>query len=132
MAENDLAELGRRLLARAAGDLAALRELVDKENVPDAAVGFFAQQTAEKALKAVLARGGVRFERTHDLARLAQRIVAAGTELPVDIEQLAELTPWAVELRYDEPVEWEGLDRASALDLVERVLRWADDLVREA
>jgi len=36
-----------------------------------------------------------------------------------------------VELRYDEPVEWEGLDRASAVDLVERVLRWADDLLRE-
>jgi len=35
------------------------------------------------------------------------------------------------ELRYDEPVEWEGLDRASAVDLVERVLQWADHLVRE-
>ena len=131
MAENDLAGLGRRLHAKAAGDLAALRELVDKEHVPDAAVGFFAQQTAEKALKAVLACAGIRVERTHDLVRLAQRVAATGTELPVEVEQLAELTPWAVELRYDEPVEWEGLDRASAVDLVERVLQWADHLVRE-
>lgn len=59
MAENEFAELARRLGAKAAGDAAALRELVDKEHVPDSAVGFFAQQAAEKALKAVLARRGV-------------------------------------------------------------------------
>ena len=64
-------------------------------------------------------------------ARLAQQVAATGARLPVEVEQLAELTPWAVELRYDEPVEWEGLDRASEVDLVERVLRWADDLLRE-
>ncbi len=129
MAENDFGELARRLGAKAAGDAAALRELVDKEHVPDSAVGFFAQQAVEKALKAVLASCGVRFERTHDLARLAQKIAAEGIELPVDVEQVAELTPWAVELRYDEPIEWEGLDRESALELAERILRWAENLL---
>lgn len=128
MADNDFAEVSRRLRAKAAGDMLALRELVDKEHVPDSAVGFFAQQVAEKALKAILARRGIRFERTHDLARLAQQIAATGIEPPVDVQQLAELTPWAVELRYDESIEWERLNRASAVDLVERVLRWADDL----
>lgn len=129
MAENDFAELTRRLRTKAAGDAAALRELADKEHVPDSAVGFFAQQTVEKALKAVLAHRGIRFERTHDLARLAQQIVATGIDLPVEVERLAELTPWAVELRYDEPLEWEELERATALELVERILRWVDELI---
>lgn len=93
MAEHDFAELAGRLSAKAAGDVAALRELVDKEHVPDSAVGFFAQQAAEKAFKAVLARRGIRFERTHDLARLAQQVVASGIELPVGVEQVAEPTP---------------------------------------
>ena len=129
MADDHFAELARRLSTKAAGDVAALRELVDKEHVPDSAVGFFAQQAAEKTFKALLARRGVRFERTHDLARLAQQLAATGIELPVAVEQVAELTPWAVELRYDDPVEWEALDRASALDIAERILRWADELL---
>lgn len=128
MAERDLTDLASLLRNKAAGDEAALRELTGKEHVPDSAVGFFAQQIVEKLLKAVLASRGIRFERTHDLARLAQQVAASGIELPVEVGRVAELTPWAVELRYDEPFESEGLDRASALDLVEGIVRWADEL----
>lgn len=129
MAEQDLADLGRRLHEKAAGDEAALQELAGKSHVPDSAVGFFAQQTVEKLLKAVLASRGVRFERTHDLARLAQQASSSGIDLPVEVEPLAELTPWAVELRYEEPIEWEGLDRGGALELVSRIMQWADELI---
>ena len=129
MAERDLTDLARQLREKASGDEAALRELIGKDHVPDSAVGFFAQQTVEKLLKAVLASQGTRFERTHDLARLAQQVSVAGIELPVPVERIAELTPWAVELRYDEPIQWEALDRGSALELVDGIVRWADDLV---
>jgi len=92
-------------------------------------VGFLAQQSVEKLLKAVLASRGIRFERTHDLTRLAQQLGTAGVELPADVERIAELTPWAVELRYDAPLEWEALDHAAAVALVEAIARWADDIV---
>jgi HEPN domain-containing protein len=51
----DHADLARELLGLAADDLTAARALVDVPAVSDAIVGFHAQQTAEKALKAALA-----------------------------------------------------------------------------
>jgi len=55
----DGADLARELLARAADDEAAAREMLPVAAVTDAIVAFHAQQAAEKALKAVLALNGV-------------------------------------------------------------------------
>ncbi len=89
--------------------------------VPDRIVGFHAQQAVELFLKAVLSLQGVGYERTHDIERLASLLSAGGVEPPPDVDELAQLTPWAVERRYGDPFEPEPLDRQWALRLVDSV-----------
>jgi len=70
-------------------------------------------------LKAVLAVPGVGYERTRDIERLTSLVSNSGLEPPLEIDQLAQLTPWAVERRYGDPFDPEPLDRQWALE------RWA-------
>lgn len=60
-------------LRTAVGDLATAQALVQIEAVPERASGQFAQQAAEKALKAAIASMGTEPARTHDLVYLALR-----------------------------------------------------------
>jgi hypothetical protein len=46
-----------------------------------------------------------------------------------DIDDTAWLTPWAAELRYDEPI---AFDRAAALAAAESASRWAASLLTDA
>jgi len=48
-----------------------------------------------------------------------------GAELPVNAEQLDELTIYAVPMRYDELLDAEPLDREATVELVDEVGRWA-------
>jgi hypothetical protein len=50
--------------------------------------------------------------RTHDLELLVEQVKEAGTEVPDELSGTEWLTPWAAELRYDEPAT---LDRTAAL-----------------
>ncbi len=60
------ADLARQLLELAAADELAARTLSDAAGISDAIVGFHAQQSVEKALKAVLASHEIEFPFTHD------------------------------------------------------------------
>jgi HEPN domain-containing protein len=116
------------LLDRAEGDMALVRLVSDDAGIPNSIVGFHAQQAVEKALKAVLAVSGVRYERTHALDYLIGLVEANGVPAPAGLAAAAELSPWAVEFRYeteDEP----PLDRGAALALVQDILRWAGETV---
>lgn len=117
-------EIAAGLLESARGDAAAARLIADAE-VPDRIVGFHAQQAVEMFLKAVLAMRGVGYERTHDLERLTSLVANSGLELPAEIDELAQLTPWAVERRYGDPFDPEQLDRQWAVNLVGRTEDWA-------
>ena len=65
-------------LAHAAADLHYAR-LGQKDSAALASlIAFHAQQAIEKALKAVLVRGGVEFPKTHDLEELLELIEGAG------------------------------------------------------
>lgn len=55
-------------------DAKAFRALCGLPDISDAIVGFHAQQSVEKALKAVLSSSGVVFRRTHDIAELLDLI----------------------------------------------------------
>jgi HEPN domain-containing protein len=92
----DHADLARELLGLAADDLMAARALVGVPAVSDAIVGFHAQQTAEKASKAVLAAAGRSFPYTHNIAVLMQLCEDAGIELPAALDELDLLTPYGV------------------------------------
>ena len=62
------------------------------------------------------------FPRTHDLEFLAARLRERHIELPRELEHAQWLTPWAADLRYDEPAP---LDRDGALTAAQGAVRWA-------
>jgi HEPN domain-containing protein len=121
----DYAEMLRRL---AAGDLYACRKLADDANVDDHIIGFLAQQAVEKVLKAALVLAGSELPRTHDLDLLVEQVEAARTKVPGELSDIDWLTPWAAELRYDEPI---ALDRAAALAVTESAVGWAASLLED-
>ena len=89
-----------------------------------AALGFHAQQSIEKALKAVCVLREIEFRRTHDLAALAELIRAEGVDLPVSVDWLRLINPFAVEFRYDDEIV-PSITRDELEALVMKVLGWA-------
>jgi len=87
-------------------------------------VGFHAQQAVEKFLKAVLVARGKVFTPTHDVARLAQTLEATGAALPVTIDVLKRLNPYAVAFRYDDR-DIHTLARGEILALVDTIANFA-------
>jgi HEPN domain-containing protein len=91
---------------------------------------FDAQQAAEKAIKAVLMKRGVRFPFIHDLGDLLDLVQKVGGSVPRSIRDAGRLTRFAVVTRYPgiaEPVSQEDYKRS--IRIAERVLRWAERLV---
>ena len=88
------------LLALARRDLRALRAMVETEAVADEIVGFHAQQSAEKALKAWLAWEGRPYPWTHDLSALLGALEDAGHDVSL-FRPLVRLNVFAVRFRYE-------------------------------
>jgi HEPN domain-containing protein len=126
--EHDVADA---LLAKAVGDEAGLRALVDNHDVPDHVVGFLAQQAIEKAIKAVLIARDIPFERKHDIDYLCSLIEDAEFDLTPELSAAVALTPWAVEFRYADPFDAPPLDRTKALETVAAVREWATQMIGE-
>jgi hypothetical protein len=57
------------------------------------------------------------------------QVKGAGTTVPDELSRTEWLTPWAAELRYDEPI---ALDRAAALAAAESASGWAASLLADA
>lgn len=93
-------------LRKAHSDLRSIEILMADANPPLDSVCFHAQQTVEKALKALLTAVAMPFPKTHDLARLAQ-LLPSKPDLQLSDRDLAELTYFAIGSRYPtEPVEY--------------------------
>jgi HEPN domain-containing protein len=91
---------------------------------------FDAQQAAEKSLKAVLVHRRLGFPRTHDINVLLGLLRNCGVDVPDEICQADSLTGFAVDTRY--PGLTEPVTRAEyeqALELAQRVLRWAESII---
>ena len=112
------------LLFKARNDALALRKMAPDPEMADEIVGFHAQQTVEKALKAVLETRGVDYPYTHDLARLFQLLDDSGGA-PGDRDHALALSPWAAEFRYGDVVVG-SLDRDRALAVATSILAWAE------
>jgi HEPN domain-containing protein len=123
------AEYASLLLRRAKGDLEACRVLVDNADIDDNIVGFHAQQAVEKALKVVLVLQGADLPLSHDLKFLVREVRESGVEPSDKLMDAQWLTPWAAELRYDEPV---ALDRPEALAVADNAVTWAESLLTGA
>jgi HEPN domain-containing protein len=115
----------REWLRRARSNLALARARSADVYLED--LCFEAQQAAEKAVKAVLIHRGVEVPRAHDLARLLSLAQEAGGDVPDEVREAAELTPYAVAGRYPGPLRpVTDEEYARALALAERVVRWVE------
>jgi HEPN domain-containing protein len=118
------------LIEKARGDEAAASALAERAEIPEAIVGFHAQQAVEKALKAVLSARDVPYEFRHDIAYLCELLADDGVELPDKVAEADVLTPWAAEFRYEDPPSEEPLDRPDAVRLASTVIVWAEQQLR--
>lgn len=116
-------EYAELLLGKAEGDARTCATLAVNDDMADDPVGFHAQQAIEKAIKAVFVLHAVDFPRTHDLEYLIELAGESGIDVPESLRSAEWLTPWAAELRYDEPSG--PLNRASARELADSAVAWA-------
>lgn len=117
---NDRRTHAHAFMQKAENDIRAARLLFVVEGPLDT-VCFHAQQAAEKALKAVLAAASQPILRTHnleDLQALALPFLTQEVARALGGIDLTELTPYAVQLRYDVEFTPDG-------DGAERALRTA-------
>jgi HEPN domain-containing protein len=107
-------------------DLEAARRLIEPTPEPILVpAAFHCQQSAEKALKALLVHEGVTFRKVHDLMYLLD--LCQQTQLDEDRlrEPLSELAPFAVDERYPT-----GRTELST-ETVDRLLQTATKLLHE-
>lgn len=117
-------EEANRLLRLARRDQGTFLLLVNLADSDMAAVGFHAQQAAEKALKAVQVMLGSPLARTHDLVALAADVRAHGVQVAVPLEDLRQLNPYAVEYRYDDEIVVTQ-NRVQLIHLLDTLMQWA-------
>jgi HEPN domain-containing protein len=103
-----------RWLAKSVDDLAVAELVLASPVGVNWAACFHAQQAAEKALKAMLAKLGIDFPRTHVLERIAD-LLPPDVAARFDRQALIGLSPWAVVGRYPEDVAEPTDDETAAL-----------------
>lgn len=135
---NDRRSHARAWFAKAESDRLAARRLLEAGG-PFDAVCFHAQQACEKALKAALASAGVEIPRTHNLEELqvrSVRVLPASSASILESLDVSELTPYAVETRYDAEF-WPDRDTADAAvacadRVADLIAAWLTDAARSA
>jgi HEPN domain-containing protein len=112
-------------LNHAISDLALARLGLNSKDVLPEQICFHAQQAVEKALKAVLLHKSIRFPAIHDIEELVQIGRHEGVQFPDWAEDLASLTPYAVETRY--PGHWEDFQETEvnqARAVAQKTVEW--------
>ena len=114
------ADLVRGWLRKAASDLDNLRLCLAADQALDTAC-FHAQQAVEKVLKAYLVAYEVDFPFLHNLEKLVTICAQRDVDFNSLLEAAQELTPYAVELRYDEECWPDHGTALTALQAAERI-----------
>ncbi len=119
-------DLARLLLAKSDQDIYVLEKLVLDDAAPVEVFGFHAQQATEKLLKASLSKCGIAYGRIHRLGDLVDLGTDHQMNFPEDVEALVDLTPYAVEYRYDSAPDdgRDDLDKTSVLEKVRSFRAW--------
>ena len=93
-------EIVGQWLARADEDLGVARHLLAEKLPYYGAIGYHAQQAAEKSLKAYLVAHQVEFPKTHDLGRLLDLVASVDAALATALSSAVQLTDYGVDVRY--------------------------------
>jgi len=118
---SDSSELTQAWKVKSEHDLKACRQLLQADDPLAEIIAFHAQQAVEKALKGfLLSRKCFDFPKTHDLGRLLDLAESFEPELS-NIDAIIELTPYAVEIRYPESLDWSSeIDASEYVALAEQ------------
>ena len=118
----------REWLNRARSNLALAKAIVADVYLED--LCFDAQQSAEKAIKAVFIRRDVAFPYIHNLGDLLKLLARNGVKVPKYVWLAQELSPFAVMARYPGlAAPLTKLQHKRAVRIAEGVLRWAERLI---
>jgi len=106
-------ELVARWLVRAEEDLNVARHLLAEQLPYYSAIGFHAQQAAEKYLKAFLVAHQIEFPKTYDLGRLLDIVSGVDAALAEALSGAVQLTDYGVDVRYPGDLPELGVDDAA-------------------
>ncbi|MEO8331920.1 MAG: HEPN domain-containing protein [Gallionella sp.] len=118
-----------RALRVADRDIVAFKALINSPEVSLASACFFAQQSVEKSIKAVMFEYGVVFPPIHDLARLELTLHENGVAVPCSADELRKLNPFAVMFRYDD-TEIPLISGEEVKEMVDAMRRRAGEVVK--
>ena len=125
-------KLAEKFLYKAGQDMTVLEKWWQDPDIAEEILGFHAQQTAEKMLKAVLAYQGIEIPFTHRLTDLIDLGKEHGITLPAKLEDIRFLTPFAVEFRYDLYQEDEDtVDFDEIFTLLTELRKWVNTIIHE-
>jgi len=119
-------EQAQLFLNKATEDESLLDAVLNLPGVSDAIFGFHSQQAAEKLLKALLSHHSISFSKTHDLQELMELAEAARHPVPRDLGTVDELTPFAVQFRYDDFSAGQPVDRLAIRELIRNLRRFVE------
>ena len=93
-------DLVRQWVLKAEQDFALAQHLIAEEAPYLEAIGFNAQQSAGKYLKAFLVRHQLAFPKTHNLSELLRLVAGVDPWLAGSLREIIALNPYGVEVRY--------------------------------
>jgi HEPN domain-containing protein len=122
-------EYAHQLLRIADGDLQSAKILATAAGGRPENIIYTAQQSIEKALKAVICFSGQSLILTHDIEVLLSLLDPA--QMPDNPELLASFTQYATVRRYEEGFEiLTKEDFQQAIQAAESVIKWARGIIR--
>ena len=125
-------ELARQWVIKAGNDLLNADNNLHAETIPLDTVCFHCQQAAEKFLKAFLVGKGRTYPITHDLLAILENILPINLDAEQLRDNLALLTPYAVEVRYPDDFFMPSLqDAHEAREAANRVKNWLEKALPE-
>jgi len=110
-----------RYLRIAQADLVEAQRMVELSGFRDSSIGFRLQQACEKALKSWIHSMGGLAPFTHDLVALMDWLEESGTDVS-SFKQIADLSFFAVQTRYDDTVEINSQDWPLLLSITASLL----------
>jgi HEPN domain-containing protein len=125
-------ELARQWVIKAGNDLLNADNNLNAETIPLDTVCFHCQQAAEKFLKAFLVGKGRTYPITHDLLAILENILSINPDAEQLRDELALLTPYAVEVRYPDDFFMPSLqDAREAREAANSVKNWLENALPE-
>ncbi len=115
---------------KATVDFVFVQQVVALENhlIDKTIILFHLQQAAEKYLKSILSYKNIHFAKLHDIKKILELCIEKGISIPLNTEIFIELTPFAVEGRYDFVTD-ENIDIQQLIFHIEQLKLYIDDHV---